>query len=244
MKASKILFCLLFPAFTYAQHSGMAGNGFGQGYADVQGGFSGLRSMFNVVNSEPITAPTNPRQLDGSPYFSNEWMKGIITLSNGTSYRGEQLRLDLLNTRLFFLNQEGKEKVCVSQVDRVILLDSVNNRVHTFIHSFVLPVHGDFKDSVWLEVLQPGKAQLLKFQKKDLVEKADYASAPIDVIKTQTKYYLWYDNRLVKVASFRDVRNFFTAHKAELEAYINKQDPSWKNEEDIIKVMAYYNSLL
>jgi hypothetical protein len=142
------------------------------------------------------------------------------------------------------LNQQGKEQVCVSLVDRVILLDSVTNQVYTFIHSFVLPVHPDLKDSVWLQVLQPGKVQLVKFQKKELVEKSTYASAPVDVIKTQTRYYLWYDNRLYKVASFRDLLNVFVAHKAELEAYLNKQSPSWKNEADIIDVVAYYNSLL
>lgn len=235
----KFLIFLLFPAFTFAQ-----GNGFGVGYSEVQNGFSGLRSLFNVVSSEPITAPNNPHQLDGSPYFSDEWMKGIITLSNGQSYRGQQMRVDLLNTKLFFVNQEGREQVCVSQVDRVILLDSVNNTVHTFIHSFVLPVHPDLKDFVWLEVLQPGKAQLVKYQKKELVERFNYAAAPVDVIKTQTRYYLWYDNRLFKVSSFHDLREIFTAHKAELEAYLNKQKPSWKDEAGIINVVSYYNSLL
>ena len=235
----KVLLFLLFPAFTLAQ-----GNGFGIGYSDVQNGFSGLRSFFNVVSSEPITAPNNPHQLDGSPYFRDEWMKGIITLSNGQSYRGEQMRLDLLNTKLFFINQEGREKVCVSPVDRVILLDSVNSKAHTFVHSFVLPVHPDLKDSVWLEVLQPGKAQLVKYQKKELVEKSSYASAPVDVIKTQTRYYLWYDNRLFKVSSFRDLREVFAAHKTELQAYLDKEKPSWKEEAHIINVVSYYNSLL
>ncbi|HYC27862.1 MAG TPA: hypothetical protein VEB42_03585, partial [Chitinophagaceae bacterium] len=173
-----------------------------------------------------------------------QWMKGIITLSNGKSYRGEQMRIDLLNTRLYFLNAEGNQKVCVSPIDRVILLDSANNKVHTFVHSFVLPVHPDFKDSVWLEVLQPGKAQLLKYDKKELVEKSNYAAAPVNLIKTQTRYYLWYDNRLFKVASFRDLRNVFTARSAELKAYLDKQKPSWKDEADIINVVSYYNSLL
>jgi hypothetical protein len=227
MKAFTVTFFLLIPALSFAQGA----NGFGVGFNEVQKGYSGLGSFFNVVNSEPITAPNNPRQLNGTPFFSDEWMKGIITLSNGKSYRGEQMRLDLLNTRLYFLNQQGKEQVCVSQV-------------YTFIHSFVLPVHPDLKDSVWLQVLQPGKVQLVKFQKKELVEKSTYASAPVDVIKTQTRYYLWYDNRLYKVASFRDLLNVFVAHKAELEAYLNKQSPSWKNEADIIDVVAYYNSLL
>jgi hypothetical protein len=239
MKAYRLLLLLLLPSFTYAQ----ASNGFGAGYNEMQNGFSGLRSFFNVVNSEPITAPGNPHQLNGSPYFSDTWMKGVITLSDGKSYRGEMLRLDLLNTKLLFVNNEGREKVCVSQVDRIILLDSVNSRAHTFVHSFTLPVHPDLKDSVWLEVMQPGKAQLIKYQKKDLVEKSSYASAPEDVIKTQVRYYLLMGNRLYKVSSFRDLRDIFVDRKPALDAYINKQNLSWKNEADIIGVVAYFNSL-
>jgi hypothetical protein len=239
MKAFRFLFVFFISAITHAQ----APNGFGAGYSDVQSGFSGLRSFFNVVNSEPITAPNNPRQLNGTPFFSDEWMKGIITLSDGKSYKGERLRVDLLNTKLFFVNQDGQEKVCVSAVDRVLLLDSVNGRVYHFIHSYTLPVHPDLKDSAWLEVLQPGKAELIKYQKKELIERASYASAPEDIIKTQSRYYLLHNKRLYKVAAFRDLKNILADRKTEIDAYITKQQPSWKNETDIINLVAYYNSL-
>lgn len=242
MKAFKILLVLLLPALTYAQ-SYRQPNGFGIGYSDVQNGFSGMRSFLNVVNSEPITAPNNPHQLNGSPYFSNEWMKGVVVLSDGKSYKGEQMRVDLLNTRLFFLNPQGQEKVCVSPVDQVLLLDTVNSQLFNFIHSAALPVHPDLRDSAWLQVIQTGKAQLMKYQKKELVERATYASAPEDIIKTQTRYYVLQGNRVHKVASFRDLRNIFIDHKTEVDGYISKQQPSWKNEEDIVNLVAYYNSL-
>jgi hypothetical protein len=239
MKAFRFLFFLLMPALVHAQ-----GNGFGSNFDQAQNGFSGLKSFYNVVNSEPITAPVNPRQLQGSPFFSDEWLKGIITLSDGKSYSAQQLKIDLLNTKLYFINQSGQEKLCISPVDRVILLDSVTGQVHTFIHSLVLPAHPELKDSVWLEVLQPGKAELVKYHKKELIEKSSYASAPVDVIKTQTRYYLVHNERIYKVNSFRDLRNIFIMRDKEMDEYFSKGQRSWKSEADIATVVAYYNSIV
>ncbi len=238
MKPIRFMWVLLISAFASAQ-----GNGFGSGFSDVQNGYSKLGSFFNVVNSEPITAPGNPKQLQGSPFFNDNWMKGIITLSDGKSYSGERLKLDLLNTKLYFINQNGQEKVIVSPINRIVLLDSATGRVHTFVHSFALPLHPDLQDSAWLEVLQQGPAQLIKYHKKELVERSSYAAASTEQIKTQARYYLLYDGLLHKVNAFRDLHSILTAHNKELDEYINKQHPSWKKEEDIISVIAYYNSI-
>lgn len=238
MKAFRFLLVLLSPAIALAQ-----GNGFGSNFNQAQNGFSGLKSFYNVVNSEPVTAPNNPRQLQGSPFFNDDWLKGIITLSDGKSYSAQQLKIDLLNTKLYFINLYGQEKVCVSQVDRVMLLDSANDAVHTFIHSDVLPDHPDLKDSAWLEVLQPGKAELIKYHKKELVEKSSYASSPVDVIKTQNRYYISLNDRLYKVSNFREVRNVFFAHGKEIDEYLRNKQPSWKKEGDVAGLVAYYNSI-
>ena len=85
--------------------------------------------------------------------------------------------------------------------------------------------------------------KLIKYQKKELIERASYASAPEDIIKTQTRYYILQGTRLYKVAGFRELRNVLADRKAEVDAYMNKQQLSWKNEADIIDLVAYYNSL-
>ena len=235
-----LLLCLL-PMALFAQRGG--GNGFGAGFSEVQSGFSGLKSFYNVVNSEPITAPSNPRQLEGTPYFNEMWMKGILTLNDGKSYSGQKLRLDLLENRVHFIGPDGKEKVCANNVDRLILLDTVNDQVFTFVHSSALPVHPDFRDFAWLEALAQGPARLFKYHKKELSEVATYATAPVDRIKTQTRYYLLFDNKLQKVNSLRDVQEILFSRSKELNEYIKKNKLSWKNETDIIALISYFNSL-
>ncbi|HEY0677113.1 MAG TPA: hypothetical protein VGD17_02460 [Chitinophagaceae bacterium] len=219
------------------------GNGFGAGFSEVQNGYSRLGSFFNVVNSEPVTAPNNPRQIEGSPYFSEVWMKGIITLNNGQSYSGSQLKVDLLNTKVIFIDNEGKQKVCNSPVNKILLLDTTTGQVHAFVHSFELPISLDLKDSAWLEILQPGRTQLLKHHKKEMVEVSSYASVSVDRIKTQPRYYLQHDNRLFKVNSFRDLREILKSHNKAIEEYMKKTRPQWKDESHIRSFVSYINTL-
>ena len=242
----KRLYCLLLilaPSALFAQRNGGAANGFGAGMSDVQNGFSGLKSFYNVVNSEPITSPNNPRQVEGTPFFNDSWMKGIITLKDGNSYSGQKLRLDLLENRVHFIGPDGKEKVCSDIVDRLILLDTVNDQVYTFVHSSALPIHPDLRDYAWLEVLAQGSARLFKFHKKELAEVSVYAGAPVDKIKTQARYYLFFGNKLTKINSIRDIQEILTARGKEVGEYINRNKPSWKDETDIIGLVAYFNSL-
>ncbi len=237
----KGLYCLLLclvPVAMYGQR-----NGFGAGFSEVQSGFSGLKSFYNVVNSEPITAPSNPRQFEGTPWFNEVWMKGILTLSDGKSYSGQKLKLDLLDNRVHFIGPDGKEKVCSGPVDRLILLDTVADQVYTFVHSSALPVHPDFRDFAWLETLAQGPARLFKYHKKEFAEVSVYASNSIDRIKTQIRYYLLFDNKLQKVSSIRDVQEILATRNKELSEYVKKNKPSWKNESDIITLISYFNSL-
>lgn len=229
---------LLVPFYLFSQR-----NGFGAGFSEVQSGFSGLKSFYNVVNSEPITAPNNPRQIDGTPYFNDTWMKGIITLSDGKSYSGQKLRLDLLSNKVHFVGPDGREQVCAQLVDRLILLDTVTDQVYSFVHSSALPVHPDLRDFAWLEALAQGNARFFKYQKKELTESAAYASTPVDKIKTQVRYYILFDNKLQRVSSIRDVQQVLSSGSKEVEEYIRKNKPSWKDETDIIALVSYFNSL-
>jgi hypothetical protein len=240
MKSFHCLLLLLFPVSMFAQRGG--GNGFGAGFSEMQNGFSGLKSFYNVVNSEPITAPNNPRQLEGTPYFSDMWMKGVITLSDGKSYSGQKLRLDLLENKVHFIDDDGKEKVCSDVVDKLVLLDTTRDLAFAFVHSSSLPIHPDLRDFAWLESLGQGQARLFKYYKKELAEVSVYASNSIDRIKTQVRYYLLFDNKLQKVSSVRHIQDILTTRKAELSEYIRKNKPSWKNETDIVDLVSYFNS--
>lgn len=228
---------LLIPFYLFSQ-----GNGFGAGFSEVQSGYSRLGSFYNVVNSEPITAPNNPRHIEGTPFFSEMWMKGILTLNDGKSYSGQQLKLDLLSNKVHFIGDDGKEKVCANPVDRLILLDSIRDQVYTFVHSSALPPHADLRDFAWLEALSQGTARLFKHYKKELNEVSTYGGAPYERIKTVTKYYLVFDNRLYRVNNVREIQKILL-HKKEIEEYIKKEKPSWKEESDIIALVSYYNSL-
>lgn len=237
MKPLYYFILLLVPSVTFGQR------GFGAGFNSVQNGFSSLNSFYNVVNSEPVTVPTYPKEVEGTPFFHEEWLKGIITMSDGKSYKGESIKLDLMNNKLYFM--EGSQaKACTEPVDRLILLDSATNRVYIFLHSTALPPHADLRDYAWVEALVMGDARLLKYTKKEINEYSNYGGAPTMRIKTVTRYYVQYKNQLQKVASVGDIQDILRdKYKKEVQEYVKQEKPSWKNESQVSSLVAYFNSL-
>ena len=212
-------------------------------YSAVQNGYAALNSFYNIVGSEPIVF-NNGRQVEGTPFYSDTWMKGIITMRDGNSYKGHGIRLDLLENKVHFLGEDGKPRVCNTPVDRIILLDSSKDQMYSFIYSSALPRQPDFKEIGWLEIMTQGAAaSLLKYQKKEKEEIFNYSGPGTDRIKTQRRYYVLASNHIYKVNSIRDIQDVFKSHSPEVDEYVKKEKPSWKNDADIIALIAYYNSL-
>ncbi|HYF32440.1 MAG TPA: hypothetical protein VD993_15050 [Chitinophagaceae bacterium] len=220
--------------------------GFGQLNAinNARGAYQALNSFYNIVGSEPILINNaNNRSVDGTPFFSETWMKGIITMRDGKSYRGHGIRLDLTTNKVHFLTEEGKQMLCNTSIERLILMDSVKDAMFSFIHTSALPKQTDLKEPGWLEIMTQGTASLLKFQKKEREEVWSYTGPPSERIKAQKKYYVLMGDRMHKVSSIGDIRDVFKSHAKELDEYIRNEKPSWKNDADLIALVAFYNSL-
>jgi hypothetical protein len=184
----------------------------------------------------------------GTPFFSEKWQKGSVTMKNGKKIDKLDLKIDLFNHDVIMKRPNGDSIIIFAHtVDQVSLDDLNDGSVHVFKKS------GSFKEAgpkdAFVEVLYEGKYTLLAERKKTIV-KASYTGAyntgkPYDEFKDEIAYYLKkQDKNPIKIKlSRKSVLDELENHQGELKSFISKENIDFKNEMDVVKVLTYYDSL-
>lgn len=138
---------------------------FGQRVIDVDKYDGNALAFLRTVGGEPLMNTKFVRLVEGTPYFSDNWMKGNVIIEE-SEYRNLLLRVNILETTLEFMDKKGEAMVCTNPVKRVVLKDSIKGVQYNFTHSAFLPEIPEFK-RCWLMELVIGKASLYKIKKTD-----------------------------------------------------------------------------
>src|SRR5689334_22241986 len=77
-------------------------------------------SFFTVVNGEPVVFAKFAKIVDGTPYFSDEWMKGNVVVNGGSEYAGVYLKLDLYNNEVHYRDPKGNELIAATSIQKLI----------------------------------------------------------------------------------------------------------------------------
>jgi len=91
-------------------------------------------SFFSVVGGEPVVFAKFAKIVDGTPYFSDEWMKGNVVINGDKQFTGVYLKLDLYNNEVHYRDVKGSELVAVTPIQRLILFDSSSQLVFNFVN--------------------------------------------------------------------------------------------------------------
>ena len=191
------------------------------------------------ISGSPITEK-GLSEVAGSPYFKDSFLKGSIVLVNKTKYENLFLKVDELNEKLIYrktmddVSMEALQKVSnfsvqLPNLEQVEFINLGKENLNDF-----------------YQVLVTGKMALLKKNKKSLLETVAYNSKSSEkYIKSSQEYYvLDSQNKLTSIKkSEKDFANNFSDKKNEILNYISKQKVNSKKEEDLIKLVKYYNSL-
>ena len=95
-------------------------------------------SMFFSVGGIPVNTTDYSELVEGTPYFSNDWMKAHIVMQSGAIYKDVISRLDLHKGEVRYLDQFGAEFILEAPVKEIVLTDTVNNKNFRFIHASVV----------------------------------------------------------------------------------------------------------
>jgi len=199
-------------------------------------------TLLKSVGGEPFSSARFVRVVDGSPYFTDQWLKGSVFVEE-SEYRNVLLRLNIFETTLEFKDVKGEVMVCTQPVKKVALRDSASGSSYNFVHSAFLPTSSEFKNC-WLLELVAGNVSLYKLAKKQINEVRPYGSATAEQhITTNYSYFILQNNNFTRIRKIGDIFEILSNKKNELQEYIKVNKLSSKEESDFVKLISYYNSL-
>jgi hypothetical protein len=232
----KILFLASLCAFCFSSS--------GQKTVDVSSGnVSPLSSsFFTVVGGEPVVNAKFAKLVEGSPYFKDDWMKGLVTINGDQEFAGVYLKLDLYDNQVHYKDQGGTELIATTIIKKLTLFDSTTQDVYNFINGRFIIANN--KLAGWYQTLAEGKVSLFKQYKKQLREDRPYGSATFEQsIFTSPHYFVLVNGDFKEVKKFKDLPDVLSDKKDLLSQYIKTNNLSGKTDEDFENVINYFNGL-
>lgn len=181
--------------------------------------------------------------VQGSPYLQDEWTKGSIEFTNGKAYKEVELKYDQVRDVLLFKNEKGEPFEFSQLVKSFSLTDRKDNRQLLFRNGYS-PVKGTTAAS-YFEILADGPVQLLLRKSKKIREDKPYGSATtVRAVEEYVNYYISKNGTPVNIKkNEKAVLEAIGGDSAALEAYIRSNKLNLKNDEDLVKLIVYYNGL-
>ncbi|MBF8965756.1 hypothetical protein I0P70_21065 [Pontibacter sp. FD36] len=197
----------------------------------------------NDMEARPVHE-YNTITMIGSPYLHKEWAKGTLTLKSGTVYQGIDLMYDQVKDAIIFKAKNGDVKELLEPVQEFKIGYIENNQPVE--RTFRSGYSGDgVSANAFMEVLADGQVSLLKRTSKKIFDRKHYSSATIDrEVQASEDYYIAVGDKAVKVKKSKNsLLSAIPDKKDYLETYIKSNALNLRDDSDMAKLVAYYNSL-
>lgn len=183
----------------------------------------------------------------GSPFYSDSWRLADITFSDGNTFKGLNVKLNIHTHELIYLSPGNIEIILKDGVvRRMIFYDSTETGTAvTRLFVSGLPLADKDTSYPFFEILAEGKANLLKMTKKKITVTKD-ALMPVnekEFVNSEI-LFLFMKGELKKCESdCRFYSRFFDDKKESIENFISANNLKCRKQEDMLKLIRYYNSL-
>ena len=181
----------------------------------------------------------------GSPYLNDAWQNGSILIEKVHKIEIKKIKFNCFQNQLEY-EEDGKVYTPLKRYTEFIIndLDENNNsKKRIFRNEFI----SDQEFKTYFEVLFDGETKLLQ---KYAVRIEEYAE-PLSLNKIkrfnkipQLYIYKSKNQSLIKIKKDKKtILNAFDNKSEQIAKYISSNDLIMKNEEDIVKICAYYDTL-
>jgi phospholipase C len=197
------------------------------------------------INGVPMRELSGYTNVEGSPFLTDQWSKGMVKLADGRTYKDVLLKYDEVKDVLYFQDKKEQTLVFVDPV-REFKVEYISDDIqHDKLFRNAYKNIPNSTEKSFFEVLSDGTAQLLKRTKKLIAESQEYNStAVVKRFDENVKYYIIVSEKVIPIK--RDKKSILAAltnKQPQLESFIRTNNINLKNDEDLVKLMAYYNSL-
>jgi hypothetical protein len=195
--------------------------------------------------------------LRGTPYFLPNWLPGDVELNGGVKYRNQRLKFNAATQNLLVKEPRTGDSVIVDaqQIRHFLLYQAVVTDTSKHQNAWFFKRYTDLKTNEkdlgngYFLVLYDGKTTLLK-QVRKIFKKADYkdpysTNVRYDTYDEEGIYYILRpDRELVRIKrNKKALIEVLTDQKEALTAFADQQKLTGKNDEDLVKLVAFYDKL-
>jgi hypothetical protein len=194
-------------------------------------------------NNRPLTEKRY-EDVSGSTYFNDSFLKGKVRLTDKKEYDNLLLKYDQVKEQLLFKNNKDDEfpsEFTIPVTDFKLVLPDGNEVTFENINPT-----DDSKGGLY-QVIFKGKVALYKRTKKNIVQNASYNTANTEKRVTISTTYLirTEESKLLNVRPDKKAfLNVLSDKSKEIEQFIISEKINFKRDQDLEKLMNYYNSLL
>lgn len=184
-------------------------------------------------------------KMEGSPYLLKEYCNASIVTTRGKQYKNIPANINLETNELLFKTPENQVMAVSIPLSKVIFEGCEPGVKKVFLSGF--SAIDRLNERSFYQLLDSGKALLLKSYQTNFSESRGYSeSLPTRVYEQTTAYYVFLPAQgLVKIPrSITDVPGILEKEKKDiLLSYIKTNQLKSRNEADLVRLLAYYNSL-
>lgn len=191
---------------------------------------------------------SNEKAILGTPYINKDWMYGELVLDT-----------DLSIETMFRYNLESQNIELIYDLDTLIFLQPLRMKEFHFMgKKFIYDIalgsdrRGDYMEAAYLEVLVDGNCQLLRKYEKFISTgsnglKYAAAEASTETYQMRTNLYIRYSplNAPVRLNKInKRIIDSFPGNNSDLVAYIRDNSLKLNSEDNLMRLIEYYNSLV
>jgi hypothetical protein len=174
----------------------------------------------------------------GSPFENDEFLIGNVMLNNADEYENVPLKYNIYNDELYFKNT--KDEMLLSFVIPVKWFKLAGQ---TYVNGF--PEIDNYTRNSFYGLLAGNKIKLLFKAYKTISETRPYNSPNVEKRFERYKaYFILKDDKMYKFKPSRKaLLNLFDSAGPKIEEYINREKINFRNDEDLVKIFDFINSL-
>jgi len=185
-----------------------------------------------------LFVPETYAKIEGSPYLSTEWAYARIKLADSRKFDSVMVKLDLYESKVHFKDEMGRARMVAIDVKEIEIKDMSSK----WNNALFVTGYGENKREFYQVIANGTKASL--FKKMNVIvkmtkdfnkpEKNSFELQNVLYIYSKDAFYVEKKNCLSTVPGFKDDNKIMT--------YISSNDIKCNKENDLVKLVNYYNS--
>lgn len=207
----------------------------------------GLLEMSPVAGGLVKEIKFAPMQVEGTHYYQDYWSIGDVILFNGSTLEDLQMKFDIEKNHLEIKTENKVKLLEDSYIKEFTLLDSESGSKKRFMNCSLYKENG-MKLIGFFESITDGKMSLFLKMELDIIKanydaKFDVGDKSDKVVKVEN-YFIANGENVYRIAkNKKENLKIFGDNSERISSYIKNEKLSFKDKEDLQKIITYYNSI-